>query len=62
MTKQLTTSLNNDYYLITPSLLNAWAFIEQSVEYLRESENYVICYEDKCDEWREEAYNDYLKG
>lgn len=61
MTKQPTTLLNNDYYLITPSLLNAWAFIEQSVEYVRESENDVICYEDKCDEMREKAYNDFLK-
>lgn len=61
MTKQQTISSNNNSYLITPSLLNAWAFIEQSVEYVRESENDIISYEDKCEEMREKAFNDFLK-
>lgn len=61
MTKQPTTLLNNDIYLITPSLLNSWAFIEQSVEYVRESENDTISYEDKCDDMRKKAYDDFLK-
>lgn len=62
MIKQQTTLSNNsNFYLITPSLLNAWAFIEQCVEYVRESENDTICYEDKCDEMRKKAYSDFLK-
>lgn len=60
MTKQQTTLSNNETYLITPSLLNAWAFIEQSVEYVRESENDVISYEDKCDDARKKAFDDFL--
>lgn len=55
MTKQQTSS-----YLITPSLLNAWAFIEQSVEYVRESENDTISYEDKCEDAKKRAYADFL--
>ena len=61
MTKQPTTLSNNEIYLITPSLLNSWAFIEQSIEYVRESENDTISYEDKCSLAREKAFNDFLK-
>lgn len=62
MTKQpMTLSHNDTIYLITPSLLNSWAFIDQCTQYVRESENDTMSYEDKCEIAREKAFNDFLK-
>lgn len=61
MTKEQTASLNNEErYLITPSLLNSWAYIWECVDYVRENENDEISYDDKCSNAIEKAKNDFI--
>ena len=46
---------SNEKYLITPSLLNAWAYIWESANSVKESENDTISLEDKKAEAQEKA-------
>ena len=52
---------SNETYLITPSLLNSWAYIWESANSVKESENDTISLEDKKSEAQEKAMQDFLK-
>lgn len=52
---------SNETYLITPSLLNAWAYIWESANSVKESENDIMSIEDKKTEAQEKAKQDFLK-
>ena len=56
MTSQATSS-----YLITPSLLNAWAYIWESAENVRESESESVSLEDKQSEARAKAFVEFMR-
>lgn len=55
------TSLNNDVYLVTPSLLNSWLWIWECANGVKEAESDEISIEDKKTEAQEKAYEDFLK-
>ena len=55
------TSLNNELYLITPSLLNSWTWIWECINSVKEADSDTISLEDKQSEVQEKAYNDFLK-
>lgn len=55
------TSLNNEEYLITPSLLNSWLWIYECVNSVVEKEDDLVSLEDKQQEVQEKAFNDFLK-
>lgn len=59
MTKKAIAS--NRRYLITPSLLNSWAYIWNCVDNIQEKESDEICLEDKKAEAQEKALQDFLK-
>lgn len=59
MTKKATAS--NNRYLITPSLLNSWAYIWNCVEGVKEAESDKVCLEDKKSDAQEKAFQDFLK-
>ena len=59
MTKKATAS--NRRYLITPSLLNSWAYIWTCVDGVREAESDKVCLEDKKADAQEKALQDFLK-
>lgn len=59
MTKKVIAS--NKRYLITPSLLNSWAYIWNCVDNVKEAESDKICLEDKKSEAQEQALQDFLK-
>lgn len=52
---------NSDRYLITPSLLNSWAYIWLCAESVREAQSDTMCLEDKIEDKRKQAYQDFLK-
>lgn len=52
---------SNKRYLITPSLLNSWAYIWTCVDNVKEAESDKICLEDKKSEAQEKALQDFLK-
>jgi len=47
--------------LITPSLLNSWLYIQECRKYVRESEEDIMCIEDKRDLASEKALEEFLK-
>ena len=53
--------LSNDEYLITPSLINSWLYIWQCEEHVKESEKDTICLEDKKQDARKKAFDDFIK-
>lgn len=59
MTKPAIVS-NNEEYLITPSLLNAWANIWNCIDYVKESEKDEISIEDKQSLATEKAFSEFL--
>ena len=59
MTRKATAS--NRRYLITPSLLNSWAYIWTCVDGVREAESDKVCLEDKKADAQEKALQDFLK-
>lgn len=61
MTNQETNLLNNELYLITPSLLNSWLWIWESANNVKEAEADLISLEDKQSEAQEKAYDDFIK-
>lgn len=60
MTRKATAS-NKRRYLITPSLLNSWAYIWNCADGVQEKEGDEICLEDKKSEASEKALQDFLK-
>lgn len=46
--------------LITPSLINAWKYIEAAGENLKDSDDNPLSLEDRQDEARKKAYQDFL--
>lgn len=54
-------NLNKDTYLITPSLLNSWLWIWNCEDSVRENENDSICLEDKQEDARNKAFDDFIK-
>lgn len=54
-------SLNNQRYLITPSLLNSWLYIWTCVDGLEENEDDEVCLEDKISQKQSEAFESFLK-
>jgi len=59
MTK--TQSVSNKKYLITPSLLNSWAYIRTCVDGVVEANSDTMCLEDKKTMRQEEAFKSFLK-
>jgi len=60
MIESKTLLLNKDRYLITPSLLNSWAYIWLCGENVREAQSDEVCIEDKILVAQEKAYNDFI--
>ena len=60
MTKEV-NALNNERYLITPSLLNSWAWIWECKNSVKDNENDNISLEDKQSEAQEKAFEDFIK-
>ena len=60
MTKQQTYSPNDTRYLITPSLLNAWLYIWNCADNVREAQSDATSFEDKVLEARNKAKEDFI--
>lgn len=58
---QTKSALNDDCYLITPSLLNSWGYIWNCEETVREAESDEVSFEDKVSIAQEKAYQEFLK-
>lgn len=54
--------MNNDLYLITPSLLNAWGWIWECEKSVKVSETDLMCIEDKVSVAKEKAFDDFIKA
>ena len=59
MKKKATAS--SERYLITPSLLNSWAYMWDCADGVKEKENDTICLEDKKVLAQEKAFNEFIK-
>lgn len=55
------TCLNNESYLITPSLLNSWLYIEESGNSVKEAQSDTMSLEDKIRLKQEETKKDFIK-
>lgn len=54
--------MNNELYLITPSLLNAWGWIWECEKNVKTAESDTVCFEDKVSIAKEKAFDDFIKA
>ena len=52
---------NQETYLITPSLLNSWAYQWNCVDYVRDTDNSDVCIEDKQEDAINKAKEDFIR-